>query len=67
VITDRLTARILGLLLIVLPLIIDVSCIVFVRSEHRLRLGFVMLILAPSVPFLVGGILLLRRAARMNG
>jgi hypothetical protein len=66
VITDKLTARILGLLLICLPLITVVSGLVFARSELRGNAGFWAFLIASSVPFLLGGGILLRRAARMK-
>jgi hypothetical protein len=65
-ITDRLTARVLGLLLLILPFIIDVSCLMFAKPEYRARPGFVLAILVPSIPVFVLGTLLMRKAARMK-
>lgn len=64
-ITDRLTARVLGLLLMFLPFIIDVSTLMMTKPEGRtLRLALVVLL--PSLPFFIAGALLLRKAARMK-
>ncbi|MCL2778847.1 MAG: hypothetical protein FWD73_12675 [Polyangiaceae bacterium] len=65
-ITDRLTARILGILLIALPFITVVSGLFFVRSELRFNPGFLAFFVATSAPFFIGGSMLLRRAARMK-
>ncbi|AKU98612.1 hypothetical protein AKJ09_05276 [Labilithrix luteola] len=65
-ITDRLTARVIGLLLIILPLIIDVSSFIFGKPELRSRPGYALIVILPSLPFLIGGALLLRRAERMK-
>lgn len=65
-ITDRLTARVIGLLLIIFPVIIDVSSFIFVKPELRSRGAYPFIVILPSLPFLIGGVLLLRRAERMK-
>jgi hypothetical protein len=66
VITDRFTARVLGLLLLALGLLIDVSCFVFVRPETRAKPGYAFVVIVPSLPIFAIGAWLLRRAERMK-
>jgi len=65
-ITDRLTAKVIGLLVIVLAMLIDVSCFIFVRPEVRAKPGFAAIVVVPSLPLFVAGALLLRKASRMK-
>lgn len=65
-ITDRLTARVLGLLLLVLTVVIDASYFIFARPELRGSARYAAMVVVPSLPFFVAGVLLLRRAARMK-
>jgi hypothetical protein len=65
-ITDRLTARVIGSLLLLLPFIIDATCIIFAKPELRSRPGFLAIVIVPSLPIFLGGMLLLRRASRMK-
>jgi hypothetical protein len=65
-INDRFTARVLGLLVVALTLIIDVSSIVFVAPETRAKPGHFALVVAPSLPLLALGIYLLVRARRLE-
>jgi hypothetical protein len=63
--TDRLTARVLGVLFLVLPLLIDVSAFMFTKPEARTpRLAAVIVL--PSLPLFVLGAVLLRKAARLK-
>ncbi len=64
-ITDRLTARVFGVLLLFLPFVIDVSCIVFAKPELRTRASFFAVVIVPSLPLFLGGALLLRKAAKL--
>jgi hypothetical protein len=66
VITDRMTAKVLGLLLLVFPMLIDVSCFIFTPAENRQRPGFAALVIVPSLPFFGIGIYLLKRADRLK-
>jgi O-antigen/teichoic acid export membrane protein len=66
VITDRLTARVLGLLLFVLPLIIAVSYFVLSRPEIRAQPRFIVIVLVPCLPLFAIGTWLLRKAERMK-
>lgn len=65
-ITDRLTARVLGLLVIALALIIDVSCFVFVPAETRAKPAYPLVVILPSLPIIALGVWLLRRAERLE-
>jgi len=65
VITDRFTARVLGMLVLVFALIIDVSCLVLSRPETRSQPGFIAIVIIPSLPLFAFGAYLLRRASRM--
>ncbi|MBX3188053.1 MAG: hypothetical protein KF819_13610 [Labilithrix sp.] len=65
-ITDRLTARVLGLLVIVLTLLIVASCFMFARPETRNNPRFAVIVILPSLPLFLGGALLLRKAERMK-
>jgi hypothetical protein len=63
--TDRLTARVLGTVLLFLSFVIDLSCIVFARPELRGRASFLAVVIVPSLPLFLGGALLLRKASRL--
>jgi hypothetical protein len=65
-ITDRLTARVIGLLLLILTVIIDTSTFIFTRPEVRWSPRFALMVILPSVPFLIFGVLLLRRAEHLK-
>ncbi len=65
-ITDRLTARVLGMLLLLLPFIIDMSCLMYAKPELRMRPGFLAVVILPSLPIFAFGAILLRRASRMK-
>ena len=65
-ITDRFTARVLGMLVLVFALIIDVSCLVLSRPETRAKPSFFVVVLGPSLPLFALGAYLLRKANRMK-
>jgi hypothetical protein len=65
-ITDRLTARVLGVVVLLLALLIDTSCFIFARPEMRHSLRFALVVMIPSLPMFLIGALLLRKAARMK-
>jgi lipopolysaccharide export LptBFGC system permease protein LptF len=62
VLTDRFTARVLGMLVLVMTLLIDVSSVVLSRPETRQQPRFFLVVMVPSLPLLGLGIYLLRRA-----
>jgi len=66
VINDRFTAKVLGLVLIVFSLLIDASFFMFSTPEAKAKSGFVLIVLLPSLPFIAGGIVLLRRAEKLK-
>ncbi len=64
-ITDRMTAKVLGLLVLVMTLLIDTSCFIFARPETRQSARFAVVVAITSVPLLLVGALLLRKAKGM--
>ena len=65
-ITDRMTARVLGLLVLSLTFLIDTSCFIFARPETRGTARYAVVVIVPSLPLLAIGALLLRKASRMK-
>lgn len=65
-ITDRLTARVLGLLLLILPFLINASYFVLSRPEIRGTPRFAVIVIVPSLPLFALGAWLLRKASRMK-
>jgi len=65
-ITDRTTARVLGLVVFVLSILIDTSCFIFARPETRYSPRFALVVVLTSLPMYLAGGLLLRKAARMK-
>jgi hypothetical protein len=65
-ITDRMTARVLGLVVLLLALLIDSSCFIFARPETRSNPRFTLVVVLTSLPMYAVGALLLRKAARMK-
>jgi hypothetical protein len=65
-ITDRMTARVLGLVVLMLSLLIDSSCFIFARPETRANPRFTVVVQLTSIPMYLVGALLLRKAARMK-
>jgi hypothetical protein len=63
--TDRLTTRVLGLLFLFLPFLIDASALIFTRPEAR-TVRMAVVIIGPSLPLFLIGLWLLRKAARMK-
>ena len=65
VITDRFTARVLGLLTIVLVVIIDVSTFIFSTPATKANPKFPGLVILPSLPLLLLGAWLLWRSSKL--
>lgn len=65
-ITDPLTAKVLGLLVLVLALVIDACFFMFTKPELRAMPGFTLIVLVPSIPLFVIGALLLRKGLNMK-
>ena len=65
-ITDRMTARVLGLVVLMLSILIDSSCFIFARPETRSNPRFAVVVVLTSLPMYLVGVLLLRKAARMK-
>jgi hypothetical protein len=64
--TDRMTAKVLGFLVLVLTVLIDTSCFLFARPETRANPRFAVVVAVTSVPLFVIGALLLRKASTMK-
>ena len=65
-ITDRMTAKVLGFLVFVMTLLIDTSCFIFARPETRQSPRFAAVVIITSLPLFVVGGLLLRKAEKMK-
>lgn len=65
-INDRFTAKVLGLVTILFALLIDASFFMLSKPEAKAKPGFAFIIIIPSLPFIAGGVYLLRRAERMK-
>lgn len=65
-ITDRMTAKVLGVLVLFLTLIIDTSCFIFARPETRSNPRFAVVVAITSIPLFVVGALFLRKASTMK-
>lgn len=65
-INDRFTARVLGVIVISFALLIDASFFMFSKPEAKEKPGFALIVILPSLPFVVLGAYLLRRAERMK-
>ncbi|MDB4935330.1 MAG: hypothetical protein JWP87_2302 [Labilithrix sp.] len=65
-ITDRTTAKILGVIVLMLAILIDTTCIVFARPETRQNPRYPVIVLVSSVPMYLVGALLLWKASRMK-
>jgi hypothetical protein len=64
-ITDRMTAKVLGFLVLVLTLLIDTSCFLFARPETRQSPRFAVVVAVTSLPLFLVGALLLRKASKL--
>jgi hypothetical protein len=65
-ITDRTTAKILGVIVLMLAILIDTTCIVFARPETRQNPRYPVIVLVSSVPMYLIGALLFWKASRMK-
>ena len=65
-ITDRFTARVLGGIVLLMAFMIDLGCFVFTKPEISHRASFPVVVLLPTLPIVLLGVYLLRRAARLK-
>jgi hypothetical protein len=65
-ITDRMTARVLGYIVLLMAVLVVSTCFVFARPETRSNLRFTVVVVVSSIPMFVAGALLLRKASRMK-
>lgn len=64
-ITDRMTAKVLGLVVLLITFLIVTSCFMFARPEAR-TLRFATVVIVPSLPLFAIGLLLLRKGSKMK-
>lgn len=64
-ITDRFTARVLATTIFVLGALIDLSMFLFVNPATRARPDFPLLVLVPSLPIFVVGLVIWRRGSKL--
>jgi hypothetical protein len=64
--TDRMTAKVLGLLVLVLTILIDLSCFLFARPETRQSPRFALIVAVTSVPLFIVSALIFRKASTMK-
>lgn len=65
-ITDRMTAKVLGYIVLLMAVLVDSTCFVFARPETRQNPRFAVIVVVTSIPMFVVGALLLRKASRMK-
>ena len=65
-ITDRMTAKVLGLIVLVLAMLIDTTCVVFARPETRQNPRYAVVVIVSSIPMYVLSALLFRKASKMK-
>jgi hypothetical protein len=65
-ITDRMTAKVLGYIVLLMAVLVDSTCFVFARPETRNSPRFAAVVVVTSIPMFVVGALLLRKASRMK-
>ena len=65
-IADRMTAKVLGYIVLLMAVLVVSTCFVFARPETRTNTRFAVVVLVSSIPMFVVGGLLLRKASRMK-
>jgi hypothetical protein len=65
-ITDRMTAKVLGYVVLLMAVLVDSTCFVFARPETRNNPRFAAVVVITSIPMYLVGALLLRKASRMK-
>jgi len=65
-ITDRMTAKVLGYIVLLMAVLVDSTCFVFARPETRANPRFAVIVAVSSIPMFVIGALLLLKASRMK-
>ena len=65
-ITDRMTAKVLGYIVLLMAVLVDSTCFVFARPETRHSPRFAVIVGVTSIPMFLVGALLLRKAAHMK-
>lgn len=65
-ITDRMTAKVLGYIVFLMAVLVDSTCFIFARPETRNSPRFAAVVVVTSIPMFAVGALLLRKASRMK-
>lgn len=65
-ITDRTTAKVLGLIVLVISLLIVASCFLFARPETRQNPRFPVAVMVSSLPMFLASAALFIKASRMK-
>ena len=65
-ITDRMTAKVLGLIVLVLAMLIDTTCVVCARPETRRNPRYALVVIVSSIPMYALSALLFRKASKMK-
>jgi hypothetical protein len=65
-ITDRMTAKVLGYIVLLMAVLVDSTCFVFARPETRANPRFAVIVAVTSIPMFLVGALLLFKASRMK-
>jgi len=65
-ITDRMTAKVLGYIVFLMAVLVDSTCFVFARPETRANPRFAVIVAVTSIPMFLVGALLLFKASRMK-
>ncbi len=65
-ITDRMTAKVLGYIVLLMAVLVDSTCFVFARPETRANPRFAVIVAVTSIPMFLVGALLLVKASRMK-
>lgn len=65
-ITDRTTAKVLGLIVLVLSLLIVATCFLFARPETRQNPRYPVVVVVASLPMFAISALLFLKASRMK-
>ena len=65
-ITDRMTAKVLGYVVLLMAVLVDSTCFVFARPETRANPRFAVIVAVTSIPMFLVGALLLLKASRMK-
>lgn len=64
--TDRMTARVLAYLVLLMAVVVDSTCFIFAKPETRESSRYIVVVAVSSLPMYIAGALLLWKASRMK-